>query len=282
MRGGGTVIRVVTLLTDFGLADPYVAEMRARLYAEWSRFPAPDPLPVVVDLSHGVPMGDVAAAAWLLARTAPGFPAGAVHLAVVDPGVGTERPAVAVAARGQLWVGPGNGLFEFLRRDGADVEVVHLDNPLYLRGPGGRPASTFHGRDVFAPAAAHLAMGVPLAQVGSPAPAAALGRLAEAGAAESGPQAERIGQVVWIDRFGNALTDVRRDGPHGERLAGGAAIALGAARALGPVQTYARGATAAPFWYWGSGDTLEVALRGRDAAREYGWKVGLAVRIATP
>lgn len=275
------MIRALTLTTDFGLADPYVAELKAALLAEWGRFPDPFPLPLLVDISHALAPGDVPAAAWLLGRVAPAFPPGTVHLAVVDPGVGTERPAVAVAAGGHFFVGPGNGLFGFLAR-GGPVAVVRLDNPLYRRGGAGGPAPTFAGRDLFAPAAAHLAMGVPLHQLGSPAGPDALGAPAVRADAPDGAAGPEIGRIVWIDRFGNAITDIARDGPHGARLGGGSAVAVGATAVAGPVLTFACGSAQRPFWYWGSGGTLELALREGDAAARHGWQVGMAVRLAAP
>ncbi len=284
-RGGTGLIRVLTLLTDFGLADPYVAEMKAMLFSEWNRFPEPFPLPLLVDISHALPPGDVSGASWLLGRVAPTFPAGTVHLAVVDPGVGTARPAVAVAAAGQFFVGPGNGLFGFLAR-GGPVSVVRLDNPLYQRGRAGKPAPTFEGRDLFAPAAAHLAMGVPLHQLGSPAGPAVLGAAsgaisARADGADS-TTAQALGRIVWIDRFGNAITDVARDGPHGARLTEGAEVVVGSIAVAGPVVTFADGSADRSFWYWGSGGTLEIALRTGDAAARHGWQVGMAVRRSAP
>jgi hypothetical protein len=278
------MIRVLTLLTDCGLADPYVAEMKAVLLAEWSRFPDPFPLPLLVDISHALPPGDVSGAAWLLDRVAPTFPAGTVHLAVVDPGVGTARPAVAVAAGGQFFVGPGNGLFGFLAR-GGPVAVVRIDNPLYQRGRAGKPVPTFEGRDLFVPAAAHLAMGVPLHQLGTSAGPEALGAVdAASGDLADGADsttAQVLGRIVWIDRFGNAITDVARDGPHGARLTEGVEVVVGSTAVAGPVVTFA-GSADRSFWYWGSGDTLEIALRTGDAAARHGWQVGMAVRQSTP
>lgn len=279
------MIRALTLLTDFGLADPYVAEMKAVLLAEWNRFPDPFPLPLLVDITHELPPGDVSGAAWLLDRVAPTFPTGTVHLAVVDPGVGTARPAVAVAAGGQFFVGPGNGLFGFLAR-GGPMAVVRLDNPLYQRIRAGKPASTFEGRDLFAPAAAHLAMGVPLHQLGTSVGPEALGAVDAAscdradGADSSTAQA--LGRIVWIDRFGNAITDVPRDGPLGARLTEGVEVVIGSTAVAGPVVTFAAGSADRSFWYWGSGDTLEIARRTGDAAARHGWQVGMAVRQSAP
>lgn len=307
------MIRAVALLTDFGAADPYVAEMKAALLAEWARFPEPEPLPVIVDVSHAVPPGDVAAGAWLLARVQPRFPAGTVFLAVVDPGVGTGRPALAVEARGQTFVGPGNGLLAFLTGDAPAPAAVRLDNPLYQRGGPSGPAPTFHGRDVFAPAAAHLALGVPLAQVGSAVPAGQLAAVlgpppgaraftalfpAGAPAAPAVPPAPGApgapappgraagggdwGRLVWVDNFGNAISDIARDSPRGAALAPGATVRIGGVAVPGPLPTYAAAAPGAPFWYWGSGGTLEAAVRDAPAASRLGWRPGMAVERDAP
>ncbi len=281
------MIRTVTLLTDFGTRDPYVAEVKGRMHAEWRRYPRLRP-PAIVDLSHELPPGDVAAAAWFLERAHAAWPAGTLHLAVVDPGVGGERPALAASARGQLFVGPGNGLLAFLQRDDPPPRVVVLDNPLYHRGPGpgpgpqpapavgGRPAPTFHGRDIFAPAAAHLAAGVPLAQVGSAGAPELLGPrpAPPAGAGEA--------RIVWIDRFGNAISDLHREGPAGRILQAGGTVRAGALAARGPLASYASALPGTPFWYWGSGETLEIALRGASAADRWGLRSGMALCWEAP
>jgi len=266
---------VVTLLTDFGWGDPYLAELKAALYEQWQSIPELVTTPTIVDLCHTIPAGDIAAGGWFLSRVLHSFGAGTVHLAVVDPGVGTERPVVAVHARRQYLVWPGNGLLAFLT-DAPDLAVVRLDNPLYHRQRGGRgPAPTFHGRDIMAPAAAHLAVGCPLDQVGSRGNVTDLGRP---------PQVPvvALGRVVWIDRFGNAITDIRRDGPVGQAVTQGACLLIGQIAVQGPYPTYGCAPTDAPFWYWGSGDCLEVALPRGDAAARYGWRRGLAIHRADP
>ncbi len=267
----------VTLTTDFGLADPYVAEMKARLLTEWARFPGglPQPHPAIVDLSHAVPPGDIAAGCWLLRRSCRRFPAGSVHLAVVDPGVGSDRPAIAAMSGGQVFVGPGNGLFAFLASS-ADLEVYVLDSPLYHRGDPG-PAPTFHGRDIFAVAAAHLAFGAPAAQVGRRVGADRLG----ADPLDITPPAGGLGRVVWIDRFGNAVTDLERDGSIGRELSAGAVVSIGGVLARGPFATFAAGPAGELFWYWGSGGTLEAGLRDGSAADVFGILNGQAVLSAS-
>ncbi len=267
---------VVTLTTDFGLRDPYVAEVKAALHVQWRRWPqvaeggSPPP---IVDVTHDVPPGDIAAGAWIVARTCPRFPPGSVHVVVVDPGVGTERPALALRAGGHFYVGPGNGLFAHLAGV-PDLHVVRLDRSLYHAADGEGPAPTFHGRDVFAPAAAHLAQGVPLDQLGSPAGPDLLGE-----APRRPLPGGALGRVVWIDRFGNAITDIPA-----------ASAALPAPECLlrcrgvvvaGPRPTFGAASPGRPFWYRGSGGTVELALRDEPAAARFGWRPGDVVTLAT-
>ena len=189
-RGGGGP--TLTFLSDFGLADEFVGVVHAVM-----RRICPDA--AVVDLCHQVPPHDVGAGAAMLARAAPYLAAGPV-LAVVDPGVGTVRRRVAVAAGHLTLVGPDNGLLvPAAEAVGGVRRAVQLDRPeLWL----GEPAGTFDGRDVFGPVAAHLAGGLGLEEVGSPLDPASLHRLPgpEAAATAAGYRAE----VVWVDRFGNA------------------------------------------------------------------------------
>ncbi len=256
---------LVALLTDFGLRDTYVAEVRLALM----RHGPPDLR--VLDLTHDVPPGDVAAGAWTLRRLWPQLPPGSVALAVVDPGVGTSRPAVAAVAGGRGFVGPGNGLASFLA-GGDDLEVALLTEP---SPPPGLPASsTFHGRDLFAPAAARLAGGMRPSDLGPPTSARDLGVLPAA----SGDGA----RVVWVDRFGNLVTDLARDTDAGRRLDAGAALRVGAWTVRGPVGTFADGADGEPVWYWGSGDTLEIAVREDSAAGLLGVSCGLVIALPGP
>jgi S-adenosylmethionine hydrolase len=211
----------------------------------------------------------------------PQFPPGTVHLVVVDPGVGTARPLVAAGARGQRFVAPGNGSLAFLGGS-ADLRVVVLDDPRAWRpAAGGAPAPTFHGRDIMGPVAARLATGMELASLGSPGVAADLGT-APGFAGAAGAADGRLGSVVWIDHFGNAISDIARAGPVGRRLEGGARLRLGRIDVDGPQATFGLAPPGRPFWYWGSGGCLEVALPLGDAAATYGWQCGLAIREGSP
>lgn len=264
---------LVTLLTDFGLRDPWVAEVKGALHAAWARHPRPACRPEALDLGHDLPPGDIAAASWFLRRAAATFPPGTVHLVVVDPGVGSERPALACAAAGQRFVGPGNGLFSFLK-DEPDLVVVRLEA---LCGRGhprhGGVSATFHGRDLFAPAAARLALGEPPELLGPLDDVAALGADPAMG---EGPR------LVWIDRFGNGISDLRRDGEAAARLAAGARLDVAGVDVPGPFACYAEAPPGLPFWYWGSDGTLEVAVPGGSAAQVLGLRTGLALRVLDP
>ncbi len=184
---------IITFTSDFGLADWFVGVVHGVIHGLC-------PSARVVDLTHDIPAGHVQRGAFVLEAAARDFPAGTVHLAVVDPGVGTARRALAVQARGQCFVGPDNGLLEWALSDPAAAPHA-VTNSRYFRSPVSR---TFHARDVFAPVAAHLACGEPITRLGPrltdplrldrPRPRRADGRL--------------VGRVMFVDHFGNALTNL--------------------------------------------------------------------------
>lgn len=187
---------IVTFTSDFGLHDWFVGVVHGVVHGIC-------PEACLVDITHTIAPGDVAAAAFVLEASAHDFPAGTVHLAVVDPGVGTDRLALAVAAHGQFFVGPDNGILDWALAD-AGARVHALEDDRFFRKPVSR---TFHGRDVFAPVAAHLARGTAIAELGRgvarPVRLAAMRPRAVDGRLE--------GRVAYIDRFGNALTTVGAD-----------------------------------------------------------------------
>src|SRR4030095_142154 len=141
---------IITLLTDFGGADYFVAAMKGVILSI-------QPGVTFVDISHEIPQHDVAAAAFTLLACHRDFPVGTIHLAVVDPGVGSERRPIAISAGGYTFVGPDNGLFSHVLDREPAARVVHLSRQKYFRP---NPSTTFHGRDVFAPVAGALASGV--------------------------------------------------------------------------------------------------------------------------
>jgi S-adenosylmethionine hydrolase len=255
----------VTLLTDFGLVDPYVGTMKGVLHRE-----APD-LRAIVDLCHEVPPQDVATAALFLEAAFPYFPVGTVHLAVVDPEVGTERPFVVLEARGHALLAPDNGLLSALAERERDAVLLRVD-PARLPAIGA--SATFHGRDRFAPLAARLVGGTPPSSLG--APWAGPRRLAEPEVAPL-PGGGLRASIVWIDRFGNGITSARREhlaAPEGGRLAcrvAGREVPFG--------RTYADVAPGELVCVLDSYDRFEIAERDGDAARTLGLERGTEVQF---
>jgi len=257
----------ITLLTDFGADGPYVGEVRAVLRAR-------APGAVLVDLTHEVPPHDIRAGAYLLAASAFRFPRGTVHLAVVDPGVGGGRRALAARIGGQRFVAPDNGLLTLLF-ERAEADVREIDHP-GLRAPHVHP--TFHGRDLFAPAAAALAAGLDLDEVGPPlADPVRLAGLAPRRRADGGLDLP----VLHVDRFGNVTLGADRSwlaaqcpGPAAPllRLAGGDAP-------LPWVRTYAEAPPETLVLLWGSSGFLELAVREGRAAERLRCAAGERIRL---
>ncbi|HET7456931.1 MAG TPA: SAM-dependent chlorinase/fluorinase [Gemmatimonadaceae bacterium] len=230
---------IITLLTDFGTADGYVAEMKGVLLAQ-------APGATLVDVSHDIDAHDVECGRLALARYWRRFPPGTIHLAVVDPGVGSSRAALAVASDGRMLVGPDNGVLSPALL-AAGVEVVALPIP-----PTASP--TFHGRDVFAPAAASLARGTAVSALGAPFEAPVVRRTPEPRRLADG---SIEGQVITIDRFGNAITNCLG-------IRGGTIEIAGATLPI--ARTYAEAAPGALVALCGSAGLIEVAVRDGSAA----------------
>src|SRR5918998_3738909 len=181
---------IVTLLTDFGNTDHYVAEIKGVLLTQ-------APGLTLVDITHAVSPGDVRSGAYILGRTWHRFPPGTIHMVVIDPGVGTDRAALALSAAGHCFVGPDNGVFTPVLQD-TPVETVLLPTPEAA-------SPTFHGRDLFAPAAAALARGGSLAALGQ------LFTSIPERVAYTEPHYEGktvVGEIVYIDRFGSLITNL--------------------------------------------------------------------------
>ena len=241
---------LVTLLTDFGTADGYVGEMKGVLCSS-----APEA--ALVDIAHDVAPQDVDGARLVIARYWRRFPAGTVHLVVVDPGVGSSRAAIAVESEGRFLVGPDNGVLSpaLLHAGARCVE---------LPVPAGASA-TFHGRDVFAPAAAALARGTPLDSLGEVRTSPVVRRTPEAVRRDDGGIA---GVVLAVDRFGNAVTNL-------VSWRGGSVEVNG--RRLPLVRTYGDVEAGSAAALVGSSGLVEIAVRDGSAAAMLGLKRGSAV-----
>jgi S-adenosylmethionine hydrolase len=262
---------LITLLTDFGLRDPYVGEMKGVILGI-----APDV--GLVDLTHGVAPGNVREGAWILRSSLGLFPEGTCHLAVVDPGVGGERAAVAVRAGGCCFVGPDNGLLApAIEACGGDVEIREIalrevDHP--------RRGTTFDGRDLFAPAAARIATGMPLGEVGPEI--SGLVPLAPFAPREISGRWEL--EVVRVDRFGNLVTTAcerfLRD-TFGEewREVG---VRIGEVSIRGVRLGYEEVEAGEPVLTIGSAATLEISLNRASAGRRFGLAAGSRVFLEAP
>jgi S-adenosyl-L-methionine hydrolase (adenosine-forming) len=253
---------IVTLLTDFGLRDPFVGVMKGVVL---SRCRAA----TLVDLSHDIGPGRVPDAAFWLAQAYPWFPPGTVHLAVVDPGVGTPRAALAVRAGGHVFVGPDNGIFEVVRRRAESFECFRIDPGRLGLSP---PSRTFHGRDVFAPVAGSLATGSLQASDVGPSHEPLDTRLV--------PEPRRTsdgveGEVIVVDRFGNLVTNI--DGATLGELGSFRIELLG--RVLPLVGTYGDAEPGDCVAVVGSFGQIEVAKRDGSAALALGAQRGTQLRV---
>jgi len=262
------VAGIVTLTTDFGLRDAYVAEMKGVMLgiAEAARQPLQ-----LIDVTHEVERHDITEGALALEAAAPFFPPGTVHLAVIDPGVGTARRGLALAAGGQVFVGPDNGLFTpFLEGEGwRAFELAEADFRLPV------VSRTFHGRDLFAPAAAHVASGLDLARLGPP-----VGDPVRLAWPEVRAVAGAVaGAVVHADRFGNLITSI-----HARTLApvdADLVIRVGG-REVPLVGTYGDLSIGRPGALIGSSGRLEIAVREGSAATLLRARRGTAVVVSRP
>jgi S-adenosyl-L-methionine hydrolase (adenosine-forming) len=184
----------ITLLSDFGVQDEYAACLKGVILGL-------NPRAVLVDLSHAVPPQDIRCGAFVLAGAAAYFPPGTIHLAVVDPGVGTGRRGLAAYGRGQFWVGPDNGLFHLIFAGGPEFKMVSLENPDYFLP---QVSPSFHGRDLFAPVAAHLSLGLELGRLGPP-----LSDPVRLSWPEPSVTPALIrGEIIHVDRFGNLVSNI--------------------------------------------------------------------------
>lgn len=243
---------MIVLFTDFGLDGPYAGQVRAVLAREAPGVP-------VIDLMHDAPAFAPQPAAYLLAALAEEFPEGTVFLAVVDPGVGGARAAIAVAAAGRWFVGPDNGLLSVAARRAEGPRVWEID----WCPP--RLSASFHGRDLFAPIAARLARG-----------AAPAGRECPAGPGLLGPGAdwpEDLPEVVYRDRFGNAMTGLRA-----AAVPADAAIMIGERR-LTRARTFSDVPPGTPFWYENANGLVEIAVNRGSAVDDLALAVGSPIVV---
>ena len=257
---------IITLTTDFGVRDGFAAIMKGVIYGI-------APNVKIVDISHTIAPQDIREGAHTLSRGAPFFPQGTIHIYVVDPGVGTERRPLAARLGEYFFVGPDNGLLtpliEDAERNKQPVEFVHLDNPGYWLPKISR---TFHGRDIFAPVAAHLANGVALPKLGTPFDDPVRMELTHPEKTDSG----WIAHITAIDSFGNLTTDLPASALQGRtdvlfRLRGG--------EVAGITESYGHKQPGDLVAVVDSEEYIEIAVVNGNAAQKFGAHVGDVVEV---
>ncbi len=258
----------ITLLTDFGIQDEYAGVLKGVILNI-------DPTAVVIDITHGISAQNVIEAAYTLKAAFDYFPRGSIHLAIVDPGVGTDRNIIAVPFNGHLLMAPNNGLLWPIIGESLQKQTVYrVDNEKLYRQPVSR---TFHGRDIFAPVAAYLSRGGRVQALGPKLPLGQVEPLGVEAPKLSGDK-EIEGIVVSVDRFGNLVTNVHRSDL--SRLAAGRLIIqMGGRRIEDWVENYASGKSGAPVAIMGSRDCLEIAVNGGSAAGILKVTLGAVIRV---
>ena len=251
---------IITLLSDFGLRDSYVAEMKAVILSIC-------PEAYIVDISHEVRKFDIRAGLFLLARTTPFFPRGTIHVAVVDPGVGTERRPIIVEGERSLYVGPDNGVLMLSARREGIRHVYAIENPNYMLEKVSR---TFHGRDIFSPAAAYLAMGIPPSEFGSEIFDPIVPRFAKPRILR-----ERVieGEIIHVDDFGNLITNITSEEMESSGIKEGDLLRVRLGERsfeLKLCAAYGEAQLSTPLAIVGGGGFLEVSVNQGNASKFFG------------
>jgi hypothetical protein len=257
--------RVIALLTDFGTAGPYVAAMKGAIL---NVCPEVD----LVDITHEIAPHDIAGGAAILAAAVPYFPPGTIVVAVVDPGVGSGRQALAAETGGYVLLGPDNGLLAPLLDEWGVATLVSIEEARFARAA---VSATFEGRDRFGPAAGWIAAGTGVADLGPPVSH-------YAPTDRPGPRGEGralTGSVVWVDRFGNLVTDISRSTWMRESQGRGGSVWVAGTCVGEPVRTYGDLAAGAPGALFGSTEQLEIAVREGRAADRFGASPGAVVKV---
>ncbi|MDD5313018.1 MAG: SAM-dependent chlorinase/fluorinase [Dehalococcoidia bacterium] len=275
------MLRIITLTTDFGAIDGYVASMKGVILNI-------NPQAVIVDLSHSIEPQFVRQASFILHTSWRFFPEGSIHIAVVDPGVGSHRKAVILKTPSAYFVGPDNGIFSYVLHELAQThvsqnvpsttdlkkrllpegcEAVALSNQEFWRHP---VSSTFHGRDIFAPAAAHLSMDVSLSEFGESLDSLFAFPIPEP---FTDPAGNVVGCIVHIDRFGNLITNFKKEHVPPK----GAAVEIRNQRISSMNRIYAEGGGLQALI--GSNDYLEISIKDGNAASLLGATVGDTLKL---
>jgi len=259
--------KIVTLTTDFGLKDPYAAEMKAAILGIC-------PNATIIDVTHEIAKFSIRMGAFVLASAAPYFPDGSVHVAVVDPGVGTIRRPIVIQTKKGFFVGPDNGVL-VLAAQKQSIERIHeLANPRFILP---KVSNTFHGRDVFAPAAAHLLNGVKPAEFGP--------EISEAAVVEFAKVTRKndvlVGEVLHVDGFGNIISNISEHELTQNRLKGAVNVELASCKLkLAFCRAYGEMKPHEPLALIGSHGFLEISINQGNAAGTFKTKAGDTITVS--
>jgi S-adenosyl-L-methionine hydrolase (adenosine-forming) len=256
---------VLTVTTDFGHDSAYVAAMKGVILSI-------NPAAVIVDISHAIGPQNIAEGAFVLGEATPWFPAGTIHVAVIDPGVGTERRIIYASVGGQQYVCPDNGLLSYVCREQPPEAVIEVTNrSLFLADV----SNTFHGRDIMAPVVARLSLGLPPGELGPPVNDFKLFEWPRPEARDK----TVIGRVLFADSFGNLITNIRREDLPGDVDPTRFAIEAAGRRFDGIARTYAEFPPGTPAALFGSSGYLELAIVEGSAAAQLQLAVGERVHV---
>ena len=257
---------IITLTTDFGLADPYVAEMKAVILKI-------NPNARIVDISHQIEKFNIRMGAYVLAAAAPYFPKGTVHVAVIDPGVGTKRKPIMIEAKNSFFIGPDNGVLALAAKNQGIKHVYEIANPKFMLP---RISATFHGRDIFAPAAAFLSKGIHPSEFGPEIRNIVVPKFAKT--VRKG--AAFMGEIIHVDGFGNIITNFTEK--HLKALNVNVAVRIKIKNmelTLRLCKAYAEVEAQKPLAIIGSHDFLEISINMGNAAETFNVKVGDEVKL---
>lgn len=260
---------VITLISDFGLADEYVGVLKGVILSHNSNIQT-------IDISHTIPPQDIAAAARLLARSFLFFPPATVHLVIVDPEVGSTRSILAITAGDQYFIGPDNGVFTPVFDHYSSLSIYRIDQADLFRQP---VSNTFHGRDIMAPVAARLASGFAIEKVGPEVESEKCSRIATILPVYS--KGKLQGLVTHVDSFGNLTTNISKADI--ARFGGGEKITVRIGNTvIAAISTsYAHGTRGAAIALFDSQDFLEIAINKGSGAQSLGVSIGTAVTLSS-
>jgi S-adenosylmethionine hydrolase len=249
-------VPLITLLTDFGTEDYFVAAVKGVILGS-------NPHARIVDITHDIPPQDIEAGAFTLLAAYSSFPSATIHVAVVDPGVGSSRRPLLIRAHEQFFVGPDNGIFSYVCEQSARPEIFHLTKNKYFRQP---VSPTFNGRDIFAPIAAALSNGIQPDKLGEKTNDYVRLRSLKPEMSKTG---QTVGRIIHIDRFGNCVTNITRAELTPEMTAGGAKLRI-KRKVVKSFRSYFADETGSKdkvFAIWGSAGFLEIAAAQESAAK---------------